>query len=203
MKQENLSNQKFNKLTAIEFAFKKDNKRFWRCICECGNQTFVNVYNLKHNKVRSCGCQKRENLIMRSTKHSMRNTKIYNVWKGIKSRCYNKNSKAFINYGKRGISMCSEWKNDFTIFYNWSIENGYHEGLTIDRIDNNGNYEPANCRWVDRLTQNNNTRSTKHYIYKGQDYTLSDLSLKFKINRNTLKSKLRRGVDLEDIISKT
>ena len=91
-------------------------------------------------------------------KHGLSNHKIYRAWTNIVYRCTNKKDKYFKDYGERGITVCNEWKNDFMSFYNWSIENGYKDSLTIDRIDNNGNYEPSNCRWTTMTVQGRNTR---------------------------------------------
>lgn len=105
-------------------------------------------------------------------KHGMRNTRLYRIYNNMKQRCYNENSPDHKNYGARGITICDEWLNDFMNFYNWSINNGYKEGLTIDRINNNGNYEPSNCRWVDRKTQNRNNRRCIYLNYKGKTQTM-------------------------------
>jgi len=102
--------------------------------------------------------------------HNKRGSVLYSRWSNIKARCLNKNNKTYENYGRRGISICDEWKNDFMSFYKWAINNGYSEDLTIDRIDNDGNYEPSNCRWADLNTQMQNTRllkSTNKSGYRG------------------------------------
>ena len=89
-------------------------------------------------------------------------SRLYKVWQGMKTRCYNPNFIYYCNYGGRGIMICDEWKNDFSKFYELAINNGYKEGLTIDRINNDGNYEPDNCRWITRAEQNRNQRKTKN-----------------------------------------
>lgn len=117
--------------------------------CECGSEKMINRYNVRNGKVSSCGCLKKDMLVKRNkeelSKHNLSGTKLFMVWDGIKKRTKDKSNK---NYGGRGISICSEWENDFKSFYDWSMENGYSEGLQIDRINNDGNYEPSNCRWV-------------------------------------------------------
>ena len=126
-------------------------------------------------------------------KYGMKNTRLYNVWGGMKNRCRNKNSSDYVDYGGRGISYCKEWE-DFIPFYNWAIENGYEEGLSIDRVDNNGNYEPSNCRWATTKQQANNRRTNVITEYKGQKFTLKELSEKLDISYYTVISMRDRGV---------
>jgi Fic family protein len=127
------------------------------------------------------------------------NTRLYGIWRGIKRRCLNPNYHHFKDYGGRGITICEEWQN-YEPFAKWAIENGYSENLTIDRIDNDGNYEPLNCRWVDVYVQNNNT-SRNHFIeYQGGLYTIAELADMAGIKQNTLLYRLKRGWDIEKAI---
>lgn len=109
---------------------------------------------------------------MKYTKHGKRKTKLYNVWNTMRDRCYNKNNKRYKDYGGRGIAVCDEWRNDFMNFYNWSIQHGYNENLTIDRIDNNKGYSPDNCRWVTRKQQARNRRSNINFTYNGETHCI-------------------------------
>ena len=173
MKQiKDLTGQKFGRLTVIKFYEKRKRntgssyKYYWLCRCQCGNKIIVDVDNLKNNSTKSCGCISKEKPA--HITHGLTNTLLYGVWGGIKTRCLNKNYKKYKDYGGRGIIICDEWLNDFSSFYNWSIENGYKKGLTIDRIDVNRNYEPKNCRWTTQKVQQNNRRNNKRKELKNE-----------------------------------
>lgn len=187
-----LSNQKFGRLTAIKIVGKnKSGSRKWLCICDCGNETVVEQYRLSSGQTKSCGCLKKENKYV----HGLSRSRINKIYRLIKNRCYNKNSSSFKDYGGRGITICKEWvdkENGFKNFYEWSMNNGYSEELTIDRIDVNGNYEPSNCRWVDRKTQQNNTRRNDYIEYNGEVHTLSEWAEIININKKTLYNRLHK-----------
>jgi len=202
MRRLDLKGQKFNRLTVLEYSHNEGAKVMWKCRCDCGNITFVSSSNLRCNRTKSCGCFKLEEFSKRFTKHNQRHTKLYEIWKGIKNRCLNPNHSSFHNYGGRGITICDEWKNDFVSFYNWSMQNGYIESVTtIDRINNDGNYEPSNCRWTDRKTQANNTR-TNHYItYQNQTLTLKQWSEKINISYSCLLSRLKHNWSIEKALT--
>lgn len=117
--------------------------------------------------------------------HGGKGTKLYEVWCSMRKRCNCNTDKAYKSYGARGIKVCKDW-DLFTNFRSWSFENGYKEGLTIDRIDNNGNYEPNNCRWVSMKEQGNNKRTTKIITYKGDSFPLDIWAKKLNIGYATL-----------------
>ena len=144
---------RFGKLTLIE---RLPGGQKWLCRCDCGNLVTTQISN-GSRQCDSCAKKLRKNI-----KHG-HNTggkpdRIYRIWIGIKSRCRNPNDTGYQWYGGRGIDICEDWWENFESFYNWSINNGYSDELTIDRIDNNGNYEPGNCRWVTMKTQYSNKR---------------------------------------------
>ena len=130
----------------------------------CGTNFKANTYDINNGHSKSCGCYVKQKVKEVNTKHGLHKSKLYKVWVNIKRRTLNPKHKQYINYGGRGITICDEWKNDFMPFYNWALLNGYEEnkGLSIDRIDNNGDYCPENCRWVDRTIQRRNTRIAKN-----------------------------------------
>ena len=139
---------------------------------------------------------------MRKT-HGMSKNKFYQVWNGIKQRCYNENNKQYKNYGKRGIKVCDEWLNNFEAFYEWAIDNGYKEGLQIDRINNNGNYEPNNCRWVDRYVNNDNRRNNITFTYKGKTMSLRAWCRYFDVSYKTCMTRYYRGHTIEECLQLT
>lgn len=148
---------KFGKLTLIE---RLPGGQKWVCKCDCGN-TVITQISSGSRQCNTCAMKLRGNL-----KHGHnaggKPDRIYRIWIGIKSRCCNPNDTGYGYYGKRGIGICNEWSNDFMSFYDWAMSNGYSDDLTIDRINNNGNYEPNNCRWIPMEEQVHNKRYTPY-----------------------------------------
>lgn len=158
-----ISGQKFGRLTAIEYSHTNEAKKaVWRCLCDCGNTHYVTAKDLRSGNTKSCGCAKVERATRLKYKDGRRKERLYVVWNTMLKRCYCTTSKTYKNYGGRGITVCDEW-HDYPRFREWAYNNGYDEAApkwecTIDRIDNNGNYEPSNCRWVDMSVQRKNKR---------------------------------------------
>lgn len=192
---EDITGKKFGKLTAIRIdkvkRYKTTVETYWLCECECGNFTSIEASKLKRGHTKSCGCLRRCSKKGYVTKSDYR--KLYRVWIGMKSRCYNPKMDNYKYYGEKGIEVCDEWKDDFQAFYDWSMENGYDSGLTIDRINGNKNYCPENCRWVTRKEQARNTSQTKSLEYNGQTKTFSEWSEITGINKETIKQRIRTG----------
>lgn len=158
----NLAGNKFGRLTVLKRAENIGKQPSWLCLCDCGKTKIVRGDHLRRNLIQSCGCLEEENRSCGANyKHGGKRSRLYNIYCGMKKRCYNQNSNAFPNYGGRGISMCAEWYNDFPSFRNWALNHNYASDLSIDRIDVNGNYEPSNCRWADAQQQAQNRRPQK------------------------------------------
>ena len=199
---EDLTGKKFGKLTVLKLNFKiqqygkngkkNGNKYYWLCKCECGNETNISSTRLKNNIIKSCGCLQKEVMKQKMTKHAKSHNRIYKIYYKMLGRCYNKTDNKFLYYGGRGITICDEWKNDFKAFYDWSMANGYADNLTIDRIDNDSNYAPSNCRWVDIKTQANNKRNNHYITYNDETHTIKEWSELLNINYSTLHKRITK-----------
>lgn len=147
--------KKYGKLTIFECVGK--DKHGWylmKCKCDCGNESIVNIHRLRNNHTKSCGCNVKS--------RGFRNNKLRKSYLDMINRCSNPKCSHYLEYGERGISICDEWKVNWESFKNWALKNGYVEGLTLDRIDVNGNYEPDNCRWVNMHVQAANKRISRN-----------------------------------------
>lgn len=155
--------KKFGRLTVIQRAGAVPGGcALYICECECGNITHpIKGTNLRNGDTQSCGCLAKEVAKKTHTTHGKTNTRLFNIWSGMRERCNNPNCRAFKDYGGRGIKICPEWEHDFQTFYEWAMSNGYADNLTIDRKDNEKGYSPDNCRWTTTAEQNRNRRNCK------------------------------------------
>jgi hypothetical protein len=175
----------FGRLTVIKLNIDKKTHNCganYKCVCSCGNTVDVFLMHLNVGATRSCGCLARETVIKQMTTHGKSNTRLFRIWTGVKGRCNNVLAPDYSIYGGRGISICDEWHDDFVSFYNWAINNGYSDNLSIDRIDNNGNYCPDNCKWSTPIEQQNNTRLNIRCIINNKLFTsIADVARFYKM----------------------
>lgn len=158
-KEKKLKNQRFGRLVVVEKIGVVNHRVLWKCVCDCGNECNVTTHDLTSGKKKSCGCLKRENKSMYI--HGKSKERIHKEWRGILHRCKNPSASHYENYGGRGITVCDEWKEDFMVFYEWSMQNGYADNLTLDRKDNDKGYSPDNCRWVTHMENCHNRGKRK------------------------------------------
>ena len=190
-----ITGQKFHRLIALQVI---DSERGagkaikYECLCDCGNHHIASVSNLRLGEVKSCGCLNKEQAIKRHLSHGQSKTKLYGVWNCMKGRCSNPNSTVYRHYGGRGIQVCSDWRS-FENFAAWAISAGYKEGLTIDRVNNDGDYTPENCRWVGIETQARNRRNTKYIMFKGEARCLAEWAEILGIKMQVLSERLASG----------
>lgn len=162
----------------------------WECLCDCGKTTIAITDNLVRGKTKSCGCQGSRNTIgVRTLTHGLSNTREYSVWGSMKKRCFNPNATHYKDYGGRGITVCDRWKDSFENFL--KDMGKCPDGMTLDRIDNNGNYDPSNCRWTTQLVQARNSRHNRRFIVNGAVNTVSQLVKVLNTPRETIRRKLK------------
>lgn len=219
--QYDLRNQRFGKLTAIKpLGLNRHNEMTWECVCDCGNTYKATSYSLRTGSATQCrsctlkqiGDSNRKYFLLNESALRERREqqpmiwacypeRLQNIYTNIKSRCYNPNVSSYKDYGERGIVLCEEWKNSFACFADWALSNGYTEDLTIDRIDNDGNYEPSNCRFVTRTEQANNRRSSLYLEYNGEKDTLANWCRRLDIPYYYIQYRLYKGRELGDIVN--
>lgn len=205
---EDLTGMTFGRLTVTErgkdYVSPSGGRRpMWRCVCECGNKKTVCASNLKRGTTTSCGCFQKENMSKLKKIHGgyANDEPLFTVWCGIRKRCLSPKSHNYANYGGRGVEICEQWLDNYPAFREWSLKNGYCKGLSIDRIDVNGDYSPENCRWVDGLVQQNNRRCNINVIFQNQTHTLKEWSRIRSINYQTLYTRYKLGWETPKLLN--
>ncbi len=167
------------------------------CKCDCGNIVYIRPYQFVRGEYSSCGCSKKNGEYFTNFSHRLSGEKLYKVWNTMRRRCYVPTDKKYKSYGARGIIVCDEWLNDYMVFREWAMSNGYKENLSLDRIDNDGNYEPNNCRWTTRSVQQRNRRNCKQITYHGKTQCLADWCDELKLDYKTIDNRLLNGWEVE------
>lgn len=176
----------------------KGGNRFAKFKCKCGNEFIAAISKVKIRHTKSCGCISAET--KPNLKHGLANSSEYNTWNKIKGRCFNPKDEGFSDYGGRGITMCDEWKNSFEAFYNY-VGKKPEGKYSMDRINNEGNYEPGNVRWATDIEQANNKRNNRIIEYKGEKKTISEWAEIVGINRTVLARRYDLGWTDEQILN--
>lgn len=197
-----LTGQRFGRLIVIGVDDRGTKKTYYNCMCDCGKMKSIRSDGLTSGAVRSCGCIKKEqdrvNLTAAHT-HLQSGTRIYQIWQGMKGRCYNVHDVRYDRYGGRGITVCDEWKDSFPAFYEWAQSSGYQEDLTIDRIDNAMGYSPENCRWASQKEQSRNRDSNVKITIGNVTKTLTEWCEIFEVDARTVFARYHRhgfiGID--------
>lgn len=192
----NLQNQKFGYLTALYIDEKSSPKvTYWVCRCDCGKTRSLQTYQLTSGKVTSCGCHNKR----KANPLIQQNKRMYSLYRSMLARCYYPNSINYKYYGKKGITVCDEWKNSFENFLCWALSSGYNDNLSIDRIDNNKGYEPNNCRWVILKEQFENKTTSVKYTHNGETHNLKDwctlLNFSYSLAKSRRKEAKKKGIE--------
>lgn len=190
-----LTGKRYGKLVVISRAKNLGNSVAWNCMCDCGNECVIRADHLREGRTISCSKCGRERQTISVTKHGEYKSPLYDVWVSMKQRCFNPRSEEYHNYGARGITVCDEWL-DYSNFREWA-QDKYNQGLTIDRINNNGNYEPSNCRFTTYYAQSINKRSNRIITYGGETKTVTELARKYGFKPHVVFKRLKIGWTIE------
>lgn len=188
-----LTGRRFGRLTVLAYRGVHvtpcgTSRRLWECKCDCGTIKTIQEISLKNGSTKSCGCWKYSKIREHNTKHGGVHNRLYGIWKNMKHRCNNPNDSHYSAYGGKGIHVCEEW-SDYKYFKEWAYKHGYDENAefgecTLDRIDNDGNYEPSNCRFVNRIVQANNTSKNHTVELNGYKMTIAEFARVMNIDKN-------------------
>jgi hypothetical protein len=189
----NLQGFQFGSLTVLQLGKSHGNGAVWLCQCKCGNQKEVRASDMVQGKIKSCGCEHTQRIAKASTTHGMKKTRTYSIWGAMRSRC----NRIHQDYSCRGITYDERWDS----FENFYLDMGeVPEGMSIDRIDPNGNYKKSNCRWATQEQQANNKRSSVFIEYNNKKQTVSQWAKELNMNHYTLRSRLKKGLSPEQVL---
>lgn len=193
----NMSGYVFNDCKVIERVESKNKRAMWLCECFCGNRFIESGTRIRNGSKKSCGCLRKKKTSERNTTHNKSQTRLYRIWCNMKARCNNSNNPAFDRYGGRGIKVCDEWNKSFNEFYKWAKISGYTNELTIERVDNDGNYEPDNCKCANYSIQGRNKRNNALSEYKGKLRTRAEIAELTGLSYGTIRRREQSGIDFD------
>lgn len=197
----NLIGLKFGRLTVVNKLYIRNQKQYWECLCDCGNKTEVPTGHLKSGHTTSCGCYHSEISKKVNTTHGGKHERLYSIWFGMKKRCFNPKEPAYKYYGERGIKVCDEWAENYSLFREWALKNGYDDTLSIERKDVNGNYCPENCCWIPLNKQNSNKRNNVLITYNGKTQILKRWAEEVGVSSTTITNRLKKGMELKNALN--
>lgn len=200
-----ITGQRFGRLVALGPIGRTTGTRkyiLWLCQCDCGNTHKVTANNLRSGSTASCGCWLSDRVTAQNKTHGMWNEPIYKIWTGIKDRCTNSAGSHYTRYGARGITICNEWQDSFESFYSHvsQLPHFGEKGYSIDRIDNDGDYEPGNVRWATGTTQSRNRRTNRLITFDGVSRTVAEWAETLDIGGDTLRYRLGAGWSVRDAL---
>lgn len=195
-KAKDLTGQQFGRLKVLERAENKDRCVMWKCLCTCGETKEIQSRSLVAGLTQSCGCLRKERAIKSTTTHGDSKTRLYRIWRNMKSRCSCESASKYNIYGGKGITVCEQWI-DFSGFREWALSSGYKENLTLDRVDGNKGYCPDNCRWASYKDQANNTTQNRIITYKGKSMTMAQWATHQGLSYKALSERIRRNWSVE------
>lgn len=197
----NLIDKRFERLLVISNEGVRKGHQYWLCQCDCGNKKIVEGGNLKSGNTKSCGCFHVEQAINKNKTHGMRYSKEYTAWESMITRCHNTKNKSYADHGGKGISVCDEWRESFQYFIN-HIGKAPSPNHSVDRINNNGDYEPGNVRWATRIEQANNKSNNRYITYNGKTLTLAQWESELNLRSGLLSQRIRQGFTEEMALTK-
>lgn len=196
-----LTGQRFYRLVVLQRSENdKSGRVCWLCKCNCGTEKAIRSNDLVNLKVKSCGCFSTERKSIRKKNYGLTDKRPYKIWQGIKERCLNPNNPNYYRYGGRGIKIFEKWLS-FEGFWE-DMQHGYSDELSIDRINNNGNYEPLNCRWTTRKSQMNNYSRNRAIEFNGETHNICEWGIILGIHYNTLRKRLNNGWTVEEAFTR-
>lgn len=208
---EDIINKQFGHLTVIRQVESKktpdgSTQTCFECLCDCGNKVVVTRNHLITGHTKSCGCAKGKMCSESNITHGQTGNRLYTIYYHMRGRCFNPNNKEYHRYGGRGITVCDEWmgKDGFIHFYEWAMKNDYRDDLTIDRINNDGNYEPTNCRWATNMEQMNNVNYNVRLTHNKETHTIAEWARLLGLSQDTIQARVKYyGMNIEDALFKT